>query len=251
MKTTILAAVFSIAGVSADYVCPAMAGSKSDTALSYAYQIQQVLTSFYTSASLYASFFDTLPNASTTATNGMTLAENTATNFEGLAKQAKLASEALYLEINMTAGVSRPEMCAYNMPTPSNASAFAAEAFHLEATLCGAFIGLSDYFQTPTLNSLSARIAAEHGIHAAAIRGMMQPVGFLPNSTSLTPAFTPDFVLSSGTQVGQLGRYLNGCSVQGPQAPCGGTVHFGDLLSYLMGQNTTSTASQRYLVKEG
>ena len=67
----------------------------------------------------------------------------------------------------------------------------------------------------------------------------MQPIGFMPNSTTLTPAFTPEMVLSSGTQTGQLGGYLGSCNVMGPQAPCNGLVAFGPLLSNLTGQSAS------------
>ena len=168
----------------------------------------------------------------------MTLAENTLTNVQGLEKQAALALRAISDEISTIKGASMPNMCDVMLPAVLNASAHLMNAFNIEASLCGAFIGLGDYFQSPTLNSLSARIAAEHGIHASALRSMMQPVGFMPNSTMLTPAFRPDEVLSTGTEVGQLGGFLRHCNISVPQAPCGGMVSFGPLLSNLTGQSS-------------
>lgn len=85
-------------------------------------------------------------------------------------------------------------------------------------------------------------MAAEHGIHASALRAMMQAVGFRPNSTMLTPAFTPDMILEMGMEVGMLGTYLGGC-VKAPAAPCGGTVSFGPLLPMLTGQSVMGSNS--------
>lgn len=36
-------------------------------------------------------------------------------------------------------------------------------AYNLEATMCGAFIGLADYVQSPQAAFSMARLAAEHG----------------------------------------------------------------------------------------
>ena len=234
MKTP--SALLLFAGTAAaDYMCPAMPSMTDSTGLSYGYQIQQLLNMYYKSVPVNASFFSGLPGADMMASNGMTLAENTVTNVEGIAKQAVLGAQAIMEEVGMMPGGMMPPSCAYTLPPAMNASAHLMNAFYLEATLCGAFIGLADYLQSPTLNSLSARLAAEHGIHAAAIRGMMQPVGFMPNSTMLTPAFTPDMVLSMGMDVGQLGTWLAGCNVMGPEAPCGGMVSFGPLLPMMQG----------------
>ena len=236
--------LFALAGSSAaDYMCPAMSLGTDATALQYAFQIQQLLNMYYQSVPVTAEFFSSLPMASMQASNGMTLAENTVTNVGGLAKQAQLAANALGETIGMMGQTFIPPACNYTLPMPTNATAHLMNAFNLEASLCGAFIGLADYFQTPTLNSLSARIAAEHGIHAAAVRAMMQPVGFMPNSSSLTPAFTPEMVLSSGMEVGMLGSYIAGCNVVGPAAPCGGVVSFGPLLSSLDGQSAQPAES--------
>jgi hypothetical protein len=69
---------------------------------------------------------------------------------------------------------------------------------------------------------------------------MMQPVGFMPTSTSPTPAFAPTMLLEAGMEVGQLGMYLNGCAVA-PAAPCGGMVQIGPLLANLTGQSSATT----------
>lgn len=70
----------------------------------------------------------------------------------------------------------------------------------------------------------------------------MKAVVFPANSTSLTPAFTPEMVSMKGTGVGPLGDYLNGC-VMPPAAPCGGTVEIGMLGAMLNGQSSSNTRS--------
>ena len=227
-------------GAVADYMCPAMPSDGDQTSLHYAYTIQNLLNIYYSSIPVNASFFSGLPNADMMASNGMTLAENTVTNVMGLAKQAELGAEAIKEEMMGSMSTSMPMECQYVLSPAPNASAHLMNAFYIEATLCGAFIGLADYLQSPTLNFLSARLAAEHGIHASAIRGMMQPVGFMPDSTMLTPAFTPETVMSSGMEVGMLGDWMGGCPVTPPMAPCGGSVSIGELLATLDGQTADS-----------
>ncbi len=246
MKITAWLPFVAASAVTADYMCPANPSMTDAKAIAYGYTIQGLLRDYYNSIPANASFFSDLPMASMMASNGMTLAENTATNVNGLTKQAMLGAEALMMMGGML-GLNPPK-CTFTFPKAPNGTAHLMNAFYIEASLCGAFIGLADYFQSPTLNSLSARLAAEHGIHAAAIQAMMQPVGFMSNSTMLTPAFTPDMILQQGMEVGMLGSWLGGC-VSAPMAPCGGMVAFGPLLSNLTGQssmkmtsNSTSTA---------
>jgi len=70
----------------------------------------------------------------------------------------------------------------------------------------------------------------------------MDPVIFPTNSTSLTPAFTPEMVSMKGMGVGTLGDYLNGC-VMPPAAPCSGTVEIGMLGAMLNGQSSSNMMS--------
>ncbi len=227
-----LAASSSVA--MADYLCPASLSRIDAKSIAYGYTIQGLIEEYYGSVPVNASFFAGLPTSNMTASNGMTLAENTVANVEGLGKQAMLGAEAL-MDMGKTLGLTPPP-CSYSFPPVANGSAHLMNAFYLEATLCGAFIGLADYIQSPVLNSLSARLAAEHGIHAAAIRAMMQPIGFMKNSTMLTPAFTPDMIMQTGSEVGMLGGILGGClSSFTPAAPCGGTISSGPLNSTLSG----------------
>ena len=227
--------------VNAYYVCPATLTAADAASITYGYKVQSLLDSYYSSIPVNASFFSDLPMASTQDSNGMTKAENTVTNVLGLAKQASLGKKAI-TELAMKAGVDLGNDCSYQYPSAPNGTTHLKNAFYFEATMCGAFIGLADYVESPESAFLAARLSAEHGIHASALRAMMQPVGFMPNSTSLTPAFTPDMIMQEGMSVGQLGTWLNGCA-KSPAAPCGGQVIIGDLLATLTGQNASSMTS--------
>ncbi len=130
-------------------------------------------------------------------------------------------------------------MCHYSYPPVTDAQSHLMNAYVIEATLCGAFIGLADYVQSPQAAFLMARLAAEHGIHASYIGSHMQPVIFPTNSTMLTPAFTPEMVSMTGMGVGFLGAYLNNC-VMPPAAPCGGNLSIGMLGATLNGQGSSN-----------
>ena len=242
MKLSSFLPLITVTAVAANYVCPANPSATDADAVAFGYATQSLIKGYYESVPVNASFFSDLPNASSIQSNGKTMAENTAMNIQGLSKQAMLGVEALRMtgrELHLTL-----PNCSFTHPMPPNGTAHLKHALYLEATLCGSFIGLGDYFQLPTLNSLSARLAAEHGIHASAIRAQMQPVGFRPNSTMLTPAFTPNKVLQKGTGVGMLGSWLGGC-VSSPKAPCNGTVSFGPLLSNLVAQSNRSVSTSQ------
>jgi len=70
----------------------------------------------------------------------------------------------------------------------------------------------------------------------------MKSVIFPANSTSLTPAFTPEMVSMKGMGVGPLGDYINGC-VMPPAAPCGGTVEIGMLGAMLNNEGSSNMVS--------
>lgn len=95
-----------------------------------------------------------------------------------------------------------------------------------------------------------ARLAAEHGIHASYLGSYVNPVPYSSDSMSLTPAFTPEFVLTPGSgqavraNVGHLGAYIPQGCLAVPEAPCGVNVHIGNLTATLSKMaNATATAS--------
>ena len=142
MKPAYLLPLAAASAITAEYVCPANTSSIDASAIAYAYTIQGLIEAYYNSVPVNASFFSDLSMASMTASNGMTLAENTVTNVEGLTTQAKLAATALMEEGGML-GLS-PPACTFTLPMAPNGTAHLMNAFHLEASLCGAFIGLAD-----------------------------------------------------------------------------------------------------------
>lgn len=247
MKLSSVLAVFGGQGVIANWICPAHIGSSDMDVMIFAYKIQKLLVNYYADTPVNATFFADLPHANMTQSNGKTLAENTATNAIGLHKQSQLSLSAIEDTLVMINAGNTTDSCDYIYPPAASGSAFLKSAMYLEASLCGAFIGLSDYVMSPRTSFLVNRISTEHGIHAATLMSMTTPVMFMPNSTSLTAAFTPDQVMktSSSMQVGEMGKWLNGCVTKSPMAACGGTVEIGPLMSNVTNQNihTSCTSS--------
>lgn len=206
--------------------------SSDMTAMKFAYSVQRLLSSYYMSVPVNETFLASLPNNTVPHTDFMS-------NIMGLGRQAELGVDALMQFSAKASNNTNWPMCNYNLPTPMDAKSHLMNAFQMEATLCGTFIGLADYVQSPQASFLMARLSAEHGIHASYIVSHMKPQVFMANSTSLTPAFTPQMVMTSGDGVGYLGQYMNNCSVPLPSAPCGGKVEIGNL-----GANLTGTKTQ-------
>lgn len=174
-----------------------------------------------------AGYYATVDNNSTLETEIGTLHFD---NLKGLQQQANLAMEALQ-QLDVP-GVQWPQ-CDFTFPKVLDKPSLPKTSFMLEASLCGAFIGMADYTQSPQVAFLMARIAAGHGFHAAYFAPMgVETIEFMPNGTSLLPAFTPEHVLSSGSAMGQLGQFLNGC-LQAPSGPCGEVVVINSLGSTL------------------
>lgn len=237
--STLLAVAIGAPVVSADYMCPAHKSKADIPALKFGYKVQALLESYYNMIPVNATFFKDLPMADQKGMNGDTMAENTVANVMGLTKQAELGAKAIVESVKSITGDENmmPPKCDYNFPPTTDGMTHLKHAFFLEASMCGAFIGLADYVQSPEAAFLMARLAAEHGIHASALRAQMQAVGFHDNSTSLTPAFTPETVMmkSDDAEVGKLGKWLNGCT-ESIYAPCRGKLMIGDLGATLTDQ---------------
>ncbi|KAK4501497.1 hypothetical protein PRZ48_007306 [Zasmidium cellare] len=229
---------------SGGYMCPIKTSTADMTALEYGWVFQDFLYKYYmANGEFSASDFAKMPMSDMKASNGMTKAQNLATNMNGLTTQAKLAVQGLQ-------DLGAPEMqCNYSYP-PSVAEdpmAFVVAVAYVEATLCGTFIGLADYVQNPTSAFLMARIAAEHGIHGSFLRSLMDPVPYSQNSTMLTPAFTPMEVLQPSNDeavrdnVGNLGAFIPQSYVTVPNAPCSGEVTIGKVNAKLSNAGTSSS----------
>lgn len=231
MRLFVLANALLAVGCTAQSSSSCMPTSSDMTAVKFAYSVQKLLSSYYSSVPVNETFFSALPNHTVPRTDFLA-------NAMGLSRQAELGVDALQQFSVKASNNTNMPMCNYNLPVPMEAKSHLMNAYQMEATLCGAFIGLADYVQCPEASFLMARLAAEHGIHASYIGSHMKPQVFMVNSTSLTPAFTPRHVMMSGDSVGHLGQFMNDCSVPIPSAPCGGNVEIGKLGANLTGTNT-------------
>ncbi|KAL2349797.1 hypothetical protein BJ546DRAFT_1015094, partial [Cryomyces antarcticus] len=239
MKVTPLISLgFMLSATTASYQCPITMPSDA-SAIKFAYSIQNLLYNYYKSVPVNTTFFDKLPMGTTTShLDNMTMSANVVTNLQGLQNQAMLGVQALSDFGSMASSWVVPS-CTYTYPPVTNASSHIVNAYYIEASLCGAFIGLADYVQTPTAAFLMARLAAEHGIHASFLGSYMNAAPFSATNTMLTPAFTPESLLRVGSEVGMLGSYLGSC-VPAPSAPCNGTVVIGDLNAMLVSAGATA-----------
>ena len=139
---------------SATYRCPVSLSSTDAAAIRFGLSLQRLLSSYYDSVPVNASFYSTLPAHTIPMTDYLA-------NTMGLAVQAKLGVEGL-MHIASAAGASVPD-CQYIYPPVTDAASHLMNAYVLEATMCGAFIGLAAYVQSPQAAFLMARLAAEHG----------------------------------------------------------------------------------------
>lgn len=211
--------------VQAARTCPPI--SNDMTAVRFGYSIQNLLGSYYNSVPANQTFFSSLPSNTTAGTDILG-------NFMGLQRQAQLGVEAIQRLASKAPMNSTMPMCKYNLPTPMTAKSHLMTAYRLEATLCGAFIALADYVDSPQVAFLMARLSAEHGAHATYIGSHMKTQVYMANSTSLLPAFSPQHVMESGMAVGKLGQYMNNCTAI-PSLPCGESLQIGGLVSNVTG----------------
>lgn len=126
----------------AGYQCPLMMPQEV-SALKFAHAIQSWLNMYYEKNNGMAkdSDFSKFPNASMVQSNGMSLGDNLATNMEGLGKQAKLAVQALEM-LGMGHDLSSDCDWSYPPGLDDSAKSYYMSSSFLEATLCGAFIGM-------------------------------------------------------------------------------------------------------------
>ena len=116
-------------------------------AIGYGYTIQGLLEQYYDSIPVNASFFSDLPDANVMASNGMTFAENTVTNVEGLSTQAKLGAKAL-MEMGGMLGLTPPP-CIYTFPMAPNGTAHLMNVFYFESNTVWSIHRLSTVTTNP------------------------------------------------------------------------------------------------------
>ncbi|PKY06332.1 hypothetical protein P168DRAFT_316345 [Aspergillus campestris IBT 28561] len=183
----------------------------SDTqVVKFSWALEYLLERFYSQQPLNQTFLQSADNSSHA---------NYLANFQGIQRQSRLG-----LHATRQVGAKIPEFeapkCNFTFPTAKDGESWVKSAMQLESSVSGAFIGLSAYTQSPEVSFLLARLAAEHTSHAYYIATNQNATVFQANSTTLIPAYTPDYVLQSGSQPGKLGQYLHSC-VTAPTSPCG------------------------------
>lgn len=198
----------------------------------YGWALQYLLERYYSSQPLNSTFLMSADNSSSA---------NYYTNFQGIQRQNRLGVRAVQQLGSKVPGFSAPR-CNFTFPQASDGETWVKNALKLEQTVCGAYIGLAGYTQSPEVSFLIARLAAQHSGQAYYIASNVQQPVFPTNSSSLVPAYNPDYVLQSGNQPGKLGDYLNGC-VSPPSSPCGSPLTIGPLIATSGGSNATSSSA--------
>ncbi|KAB8233151.1 hypothetical protein BDV23DRAFT_157670 [Aspergillus alliaceus] len=188
----------------------------------FAYALQYLSERFWSSQPLNQTFLKDATNASRA---------NYEANFKGITRENRLGIRAVQQVGNDVSGFSAPK-CNFTFPSSKDADSFIKNALKIEQTVAGGLIGLSAYTQAPEVSFLLARLAAQHSSQAAYIGSETNSTYFPSNSTSLFPAYTPDEILKSGNQTGQLGTYFKNC-VSAPSGPCGQKVNIGPLVATL------------------
>lgn len=199
--------------------------------IQFGWALQYLSERFYTAQPLNQSFLNSATNSSRANYN---------TNFQGIQRQNRLGVRAVQQLGSRVSGFSAPK-CNYTFPSASNGESWVENALQLEQSITGALIGLAGYTQSPEVSFLLARLSAQHSGQAYYIASQQQGVVFPTNSSSLVPAYTPDWVLQSGNQPGKLGSYLKDC-VSAPSSPCGEKLNIGPLIG-TFGSNATSNTS--------
>ncbi|KAL4887706.1 hypothetical protein BJY04DRAFT_176448 [Aspergillus karnatakaensis] len=195
----------------------------------YAWALQSLLEKYYTSQPLNRTFLSD-------ATNG-SRAEYYQ-NIQGIQRQNRLGVRAVQQLGSITPGYSNPS-CNFSHPNATDGEDYVKNALQLEASVASALIGAAGYTQSPEVSFLLSRLAAEHTAGATWLGAHQRGVVFPTNSTSLVPAYNPEYVLGSGNQAGRLGRYLHGC-VEAPSSPSGKPFFIGPLVGSV-GNQTSAT----------
>ncbi|KAL4979502.1 hypothetical protein BDW66DRAFT_127593 [Aspergillus desertorum] len=196
----------------------------------YAYALQGLLEKYYTSQPINQTFLRD-------ATNGSIVEYYQ--NLLGIQRQNRLGVRALQQVGSQTPGFSNPR-CDYSVPNVTNGDEYVKNAAVLEGSVASALIGASGYTQSPEISFILARLAAVHTADASWLAAEQRDIVFQSNISSLVPAYNPEYVLGSGNEPGQLGRYLQDC-VTAPSDPCGQPFFIGPLVGSV--GNRTSAAA--------
>ncbi|KAL3489602.1 hypothetical protein BJX62DRAFT_239002 [Aspergillus germanicus] len=184
--------------------------SQDTKVLQYAWAIQRLSNWFYETNSANQTNFSSAPNISTAYYPD---------NLQGIQSQNLLGAAQVESLASNLSDFQQPD-CNFSMPTPSTITQYLAKSWYLETVISGAFTGLANFTQTPTVSLLLSQLAVQHATHATYIAASFLPNVFDANNISDIPVLPPDVVLSNDTHDSMLGHVLGGC-VAAPEAPCG------------------------------
>jgi hypothetical protein len=196
----------------------------------FAYALEQMIELYFASVPINQTFLSSAPNRTNV---------NYAGNLQGVQLQNRLGVRAVQQLGKDVSNFSMPT-CNFSFAPPSNSREFLGNAMQLEHVVSGALIGLEGYTQSPEVSFLLARLAAQHSAHAAYLGITQEAIIFPSNASSLSPSYSPEYVLSNGSNPSQLGGYLKGC-VSAPRPPCG-NLTVGPLIGTF---NSNTSASSR------
>ncbi|KAL4866798.1 hypothetical protein BDV12DRAFT_129508 [Aspergillus spectabilis] len=185
----------------------------------YAWALQSLVESYYTSYPLNRTFLNDATNGSRTEYYQ---------NIQGIQRQNRLGVRAVQQVGSNVTGYSNPS-CNFTHPNATSGESYVRNALQLESSVASALIGATGYTQSPEVSFLLARLASEHTAGATWLAAHQTGVVFPTNSTSLVPAYNPEYVLGSGNQVRRLGRFLHGC-VDAPANPSDQPFFIGPLV---------------------
>lgn len=195
----------------------------------YAWAIQSLLSGFYSSQPLNETFFSGATNSSRA---------EYAQNLRGIQRQNRLGVRAIQQVATKVPGFSSPS-CSFSFPSSSSGEEYVKNALRLEADASSALLGATGYTQSPEVSFILARLAAQHTAHATWLKTQQSGVVFPSNSSSLLPAYNPQFVLGTGDQSGRLGQFLGDC-VTAPSSPCGQPFFIGPLVGSVGNQSSAA-----------
>jgi hypothetical protein len=184
--------------------------SQDSNVLQYAWAIQRLSCWFYETNSASETNFSSAPNNSIT---------DYSSNLQGIQSQNLLGAAQVESLASKLSDFQQPD-CNFSMPMPTTITQYLGKSWYLETVISGAFTGLANFTQTPTVSLLLSRLAVQHATHATYIASSFLPNVFDANNISDIPVLAPDMVLSNETHDAMLGGVLGGC-VLAPEAPCG------------------------------
>ncbi|KAL5338554.1 hypothetical protein BJX70DRAFT_194296 [Aspergillus crustosus] len=205
----------------------------SDVAVvKYAWALQSLLEGYYTSQPLNQTFLSDATNASRTEYYQ---------NIQGIQRQNRLGVGAVKQVGTKVPGYSEPS-CNISHPNATDGESYVRNALLLESSVASALIGATGYTQAPEVSFLLARLAAGHTASATWLAANQAGIVFPRNSTSLVPAYNPEYVLGTRNQTGRLGQYLHGC-VEAPSNPSGQIFFIGPLVGSIGNESSATVGA--------